>query len=365
MCFSRLLMHMELDDNVAAHANKALDNQHIVMVGDSLMRYQYFSLVHLAHYGFFPNRTFHPNIVLGWTYKTWNEFYIETNKLLSPNEYCDCHREIFPDLFENRYYFNKVRNLTISFLLYIGDSHPMRGHWQPTDTERNDYPRRPDLVSLPPKWSYNTIVDLLTNIAAQLTPKPSVLLLNAGLHPNNYTDPSHVQTVTDAAKSLFDRVIWKTTSPTLSGNHSVLTAASTDKAVCAVHGIECMNLDWTVHLLPHDYADTKHFSDLLIYSDINIQFIKHVVHNRGQNGILKYVPVPPELRFALLVLEGSTPEKSYFVDSQGFLYAFTSDVAEKSGCLKEYNLLRRVSRTKAQLGVHLRGDSQLNVCNLL
>ena len=120
-----LYRDFETSEIVSEHS-KLMNNQHIVMMGDSLMRYQYLSLVHLVHTDSFVQQDSHPNMLWEKDFNNFSEFYSFTSEKLKPNEYCDCSRstEFRHDTYENRYYHDSERNISISYFQYMGDTQP-------------------------------------------------------------------------------------------------------------------------------------------------------------------------------------------------------------------------------------------------
>ena len=104
---------MELNESSVLLYNKHMDNQHFVLMGDSLMRYQYISLAYLIHNNKVVNPAELPNILLEKTFGGWEPFFAGTHSTLSPNEYCDCSSFGY----EHRYYYNPTRNISISFIM--------------------------------------------------------------------------------------------------------------------------------------------------------------------------------------------------------------------------------------------------------
>eukprot|EP01032_Pedospumella_encystans_P033530 gene33530-37894_t len=155
----------------ARHYSKLMDNQHIVMVGDSLMRYQYLSLVHLVHTYTFVPANVKPCLLWEGDYGEWNVFFNATNAAFYPNEYCDCYRVSNTVANENRYYYNKERNISISFLSYQGDELSLHGHWSPGDKESNHQYHPPSHGEfIPYNWEVDSIQEALFDIAAKLKP---------------------------------------------------------------------------------------------------------------------------------------------------------------------------------------------------
>lgn len=169
-----------------AIAQRKLANKHLIMVGDSLMRYQYLSLVYAVKFGVKVIDSEKRNFVREHTFANWSDYYVRTNLLLRPNEYCDCYRT--PDglhrkQFENRFYEDKEKNIKITFLLFYGKYN--QGHWN-NATDSNKL-RQPESEYTPAIWRSN-LPDTLTGFLKENAGNrnASILLLNAGLHENHF-----------------------------------------------------------------------------------------------------------------------------------------------------------------------------------
>ena len=350
------LMYMELNHNTPAQYSQLMDNQHVVMIGDCLMRYQYLSLVYLLTTNTFINPNVRPNILNELDFKgDWISFYNTTNQLFAPHEHCDCFRkpsidEGAKDVYENRYYFSTERNISISYLQYFGDRQQFSGHWQPSDEVSRHYHKPPDLEYVEPKWVYHSIENLLSKVASKLTPKPSVLVLNTGHWPHNWADTSHTQRVMTLAVSLFDRVIYKTTN--YNRKHGYVSGH--DTVACSHAGVECMDLSWTKHLPAHQYWDMLHFMPG-VYRDVNIQFINQV----AMRQVRSFVPL--NTSFVMSVVD--VGEKHYIVDKEGVLrpYSTASVIADQACKTRIDNLKHTSMRVDAALG-HVLGEPVSDVC---
>ena len=136
-------------------ADGTLRNLRLVFLGDSVTRYQYLSLAYYIRYGYWYDASvvvnnlmnahsfhhpFHPN-------EDWNEFFIQSNRILHPMEICDCIRgngnsnssssssssssSTKSDiLVERRYFYD---NRTNNMLVYINmngiETSPGRGYY--------------------------------------------------------------------------------------------------------------------------------------------------------------------------------------------------------------------------------------------
>lgn len=349
---SRLMFNeLNMTNSLAHHYSKLMNNHHIVMIGDSLTRYQYLSLVYLINTNTFYPANKKPSILWEGDHGNWNLFFNATNAALYPNEYCDCYRVGYIN--ENRYFFNKERNITISYIAYFGDAadQKIHGHWSPHDNETNHQFHTPTLGDFVPyRWESNTILEALPDHAAKLDPKPSVLILNAGFWPNKYGDPDFRSSVLNLAVSLFDRVIWKTT------NYDRDHKGALSLAICQHPGIECLNLDWTQYLETSDYKDRLHFQ-ADIYTDIDIQFIMQLTH---MNTTLSFVPLGPDFYGKVVQYH----DKTFLVDQRGLLRLFTKppqDAAHKA-CLELLNHRTHVQLPASTIKTHILGPNIPDIC---
>ena len=124
------------------------------MIGMSLIRYQYLSLVNfLEHETWIPwdggahLGSASPVVENQWRKPTdsdkehWNRFFQGTNRVLNGNEACDCYRSSSCTALdthggwcttENRYYRKKIghrKYLSVTYLQSFGPKYSPRGHW--------------------------------------------------------------------------------------------------------------------------------------------------------------------------------------------------------------------------------------------
>ena len=121
---------MEADSFDILSLNR-LSNKHFIFVGDSLMRFQYLALVYLVKFKSIPVDDVIPNIFTAETWHGWNNYYTGTNSMFRPNELCDCYRDDDKyenrKHFENRYFTDSVKNISISYFQFSGTY--LQGHW--------------------------------------------------------------------------------------------------------------------------------------------------------------------------------------------------------------------------------------------
>ncbi|OYX08892.1 MAG: hypothetical protein B7Z16_18915, partial [Algoriphagus sp. 32-45-6] len=254
---------------------------------------------------------------------------------------------------ENRYYFHKERNISISYIAYMGEGYgpKIHGWWNPLTNETNHQFHPPTETFVPYEWGADSVQTALSDFVVKLRSKPSVLILNAGIWPNFYNKEGHRHSVLNLAMSLFDRVIWKATH--YDRNH----VRKPTYGICEHPGIECLNLDWTEHLQFEDYTDMLHFQSR-IYTDIDIQLILQLTHRSNASTV--YVPMNTNLRGSIVRHQ----DKHYLVDEKGLLRPFTLPVKNIAyeACFKKLSSRVKVERSASFLQTHLLGPAIPNIC---
>ena len=141
----------------AKEAPLLFSGKHIVMVGDSLMRYQYLNLAYsLAHHRS-PDFEFHESEFLkssasyGKTNTTyafrWKDWYMKTNAALRTEEaaeFCDCYRTQCSlagvcDGYENRYFAMPSAGVHFCYVCYYWTDKSFFWRKQPYFLMKNDY----------------------------------------------------------------------------------------------------------------------------------------------------------------------------------------------------------------------------------
>ena len=243
-------------------------NLHIVMMGDSLTRYQYLSLVYFLSKGKWVTNEARPNMVLEKTHDSWNNFYSFTNDILQPYELCDCFRqdakryvgEVVTNTVENRYFYDPERDNSVVYLQKFGLSQTFHSNWNVNDIEKlrtnhpNQVSKAEDLnyVFDSKKWA-----EIIENYVCQLKPKPTVFLLNQGLwNPSDFQDPKTRREIIYALKECNIQSMYKTTTRTKDDNSTDI--AHYEKELCRMADY-CLDVSWT-GMLPSDmYIDNAHF----------------------------------------------------------------------------------------------------------
>jgi len=340
------LMFLELGESPAEYS-KLLNNQNIVMLGDSLMRYQYLSLAHLVHTSSFISATLRPNVLMHQTYKSLEDYYYAASDLFAPNEFS----EIFLGKFDNHYYHNKERNLSITYMVYSGNNYLPKGVWQPTEADRFPPYKKLVIQNSTVTWHCSHVEDVFISIISKLNPRPTTLVLNAGHWSNDWHEPGREEAVMSAALKNFDRVIWKTTNY----NNEHQPGDFAHDSTCNYPDVECMHQDWTQYISPEHYTDRLHFTPEL-YSDINMQFIYQIAKKRP----LRITPMAASHHGQIIVYK----DKLFLVDKEGLLRPFTkpAQTEENSACHKDIAARKHVHKAWMVLITHILGEPIADIC---
>lgn len=243
----------------------------IALIGDSVTRYQYLSLVTYAHGGSYVRDDTRPNPMMEKTFRSWKEFYEYTNKQLQPQELCDCNRPQKWDLgsvYENRYYFDEEARVSITYIQAFGDGN-IHGHFEAESVHTGSLHMR-DVYAphsrrvLPPKWTFNW--EGVFGYVARIRPKPTHVVLNEGLWENSFGEAEFREKVVAAAKREGFVVVWKTTN-FKKKRWQKRKVVEADTAMCELADM-CLNLNWTCDVDTKYYWDDNHYFPV-IYHAIN------------------------------------------------------------------------------------------------
>jgi hypothetical protein len=287
----------------------ALASKHLVLIGDSLMRYQYIALVYQLRHGKVLTSSMYPNPVQEKDWQDWFHYFNGTTTSLSPFEFCDCYRGK-RKINENRFYFDRVSNIAITFIQFFGGL--THGHW--SSWSDPDSLRMPRQAYLAPQWTL-PLTEVL-NWASRLYPTnmSKILVLNSGFHEIFHgmplSKPEYGRAVAAKAVSLFEGgAIWKSTSADrnktgifgmrtehllrdasmvsdviLPGWHLVhrllhlphiiynAHTLHTFQPQCSFPKMRCFNISWTYDLDGSHYWDDIHFK-AEIYNRMNQQLL--------------------------------------------------------------------------------------------
>jgi hypothetical protein len=303
-------------------------NVSVVLVGDSVTRYQYLSLAHFLRHGMWPDPLYEPSFSYFGAHshpqhrEHWSEYFYQTNRALHPNEVCDCMRDNANFRLERRYFYDPIRNNKLVFInlngneptnpryekgRYFGSidasavfanfSQLLKGEFQPSRIFQNN----PKMIA----WEHGNWTDVLLQHVQKLDMmgeddphRAPAVILNAGLHEHDLvpealaqlkmvsaTQQRHNESLVSSSSSLSSsapapwRWIWKTTThmrPFARGIASEESWAwrhaidATDRQFCSI--LECFNVSWTLHVCPNMFYDAPHFREP-VYRLLNEQLL--------------------------------------------------------------------------------------------
>ena len=97
-----------------------LKNKRIVVVGDSLSRYQYLNLIHAWHHNSW-SESHYPHLEREKEWAGWENFFFGTSMRIGCAMHCDCYRKSelkYGQFFENRHYYDFEYNVNWDFVLW-------------------------------------------------------------------------------------------------------------------------------------------------------------------------------------------------------------------------------------------------------
>jgi hypothetical protein len=240
---------------------------HLVMMGDSVTRYQCISLMHYLHTGSWINDSFSEKNSLLWikTFPSYNHHYQYAAQYFGTALQCDCYRTFDPQIimsnvFDNWYWHDTCRNNSLSCIAQYG-KYPLGGHWLPSQISdgtihlQTNYSIHP--MPLPPVWQYNWS-DTIRYHVAKLRPHPQYVVINSGLWGSHQLKNRFIfRTIQQALHDNHMIGIYKTTTKLRHDTSTQLKAH--DKIGCALMD-HCLDVSWTGTLTnASDYMDDRHF----------------------------------------------------------------------------------------------------------
>ena len=275
--------------------------RHIVLMGDSVTRYQYLSLVYFLEYGAFPGNedtwlTPEGAQLKGPTweksYTSWEQFYNVTNGQLRGHEICDCFRarETKTTLCENRYYHHPSLNISVSYVGWMGPI-PIRGHLlpgghgagpvaaaSPSETY-NAMGCRVSNCNNPYKWNARSPQDAIRAHVKGLS--PTDFFANAGLWPIEGINWIGLAAAgRDLHISTGANIFWKTTTPEINEHqkgcksvHRLKHGEIREMAQNGWHLYDAFKI--VCNLQGSIYTDKLHFQGVA-YEELNRQLFWHI-----------------------------------------------------------------------------------------
>jgi hypothetical protein len=274
----------ELDDSAfsSSVATQKLADKHLVMMGDSLMRYQYMSLVYALKFEKLVKDKGSEDFCIEKTWPSWIDYFNKTNTMLRPQEQCDCFRPQAFDyhkFFENRYYNDEAKKLKITYIWYTGGH--IQGHWM--NSSNSDDLRKPETTLHPPLWKtdiHGAMEGFLKTLIG--VKKNSILVLNTGQHVHGFGAQGYGASVHALASKIFEQVAWRTTTsrmPSMRDQNRdprLHERTQQDDIMCAIPGITCLNISWTQDLGESNYSDWLHFN-APVYNLMNAQMLTSLI----------------------------------------------------------------------------------------
>lgn len=156
---------------------------HLLYVGDSLLRYEYLAMAILHRFQGIDHDARAKATELLWRRMdfSWDEYLNMTNRMLQPNEFCDCYRNASASInIENRFFSDPSHDVHITFLTFEGSHYStMSGVWWPgsPDSRRQPHATLPERTST---WQLSA--SNLDRFVALLSPPVTHVVVNQGHH---------------------------------------------------------------------------------------------------------------------------------------------------------------------------------------
>lgn len=255
-------------------------NLQLAFIGDSLTRHQHLSLVLYLHAGRWPQDGRY--IEGGFPTKLAHRTFISDT--LNHTEACDCWRpeghymtvKRLHVIYENKYYRDSQRNNHVTMITKCGhfDAH---GHWDPKTVYRpekhagyaaqNGVP----VKTVPPYLWRGNWTHVIRHHLAQLQPKPTYVVINAGMWPHDLDDNVTLPAIRQALDDTGMIGIYRTTTKQLKDTSTHLVPHD----VQGCHWLHyCMDVSWTGNITDKSlYMDPKHFRSK-VYEKMNVQLLK-------------------------------------------------------------------------------------------
>lgn len=293
-----------------ANSTPRPQNLRLVFIGDSVTRYQYLSLAYFLRYGrWFDTSIEYNNLVNSHSFhhplhvqEDWNEFFLQSTRMLDPLEICDCLRNFDNTVvLERRYFYDQTNNNMMVYLNMNGNETDKRGFYGRLKAESIFGPHFYQTVGLTfgiskrtnrsaIQWHYKDWNNVVANHVGSLNfaynqtkpPQRIHVLLNAGLHPHNFRETAVALALRQSLDELGFHSTWKTTTfqlpyvieYQLQQQQKDLHVRKTDIAMCHLLG-NCFNVSWTGDLDPRYYVDDLHFLEP-VYRIFNEEYLDQI-----------------------------------------------------------------------------------------
>lgn len=265
----------------------ALSGKHIVMIGDSIMRYQYLNLAYHFVHGHSPDFEFFEKSGHWGKYADenfWRKFYNQSNQLLKSDQSkatCDCWRaKCCDDTIENRYFSHQQRNVHLTYLQWFYP-YSFKGHWSPSKGSEPEQSCAAGNCAPPASWEIpkHHAAQLLEDFVVKLKPTPTHVVMNSAKW--GHMTKSGFVSLVKAGKHIKDKYgtkfIWKTETR---GYKSSSTSSFTKEEVRMARDHDWDVFDVEELTLPlrnqsWAYSDKLHMSEL-VNSYLNSVFLTSI-----------------------------------------------------------------------------------------
>jgi hypothetical protein len=195
---------------------------------------------------------------------SWSAMFVGTNAILAPHKTCDCFRNDAGyqpgNVFTNRYYVDAFRKVYVTYINFGWNFEFCQGRLIYSICFNS---------SIEGLWKYPLPFSFQFHLK-RLTPRPSIIVLNAGLFKNEFNNETYAKEIVKAAHAAFPRlrIVWRTI--TFIGNirkrsqyppYGFMYADPlADEVMCKIKNVTCFDISWTKHL-PFKYylSDAAHF----------------------------------------------------------------------------------------------------------
>ena len=213
--------HKDVVINRVSTLEKSL-NSHVLLIGDSLTRYQYLNMAYWLQTGKW--RAPYPNNEFENEHPSWDAFYQATNKRLV-YETCDCYRPTWDrtdigqweNHRENRFYKDPLNHFDLTYIQQFG-VFPLFVHKRSFLERGGCVPGNCSVDSEEDTMGKMKGPEVWLRLACEFRPLPTVLVLNSGLwwsYDNTHFGFTEIQSTGRKIKKCNPniRLIWKTTTP--------------------------------------------------------------------------------------------------------------------------------------------------------
>ena len=252
-------------------------NEHIVFIGDSVLRYSYLEWLDLIHFSRNAEVYSSDMLINEKLSPSWHSFFTNTTEHFKGSMLCDCRRSENWDLgseVENRYY--RSDQLWATYIQGYGDN-MAHGRYAPEETHlaKISMADGPDKDESGCKWGYlgDNWDKLISEHVSKFTRKPTAIVFNAGMWPNEGI-ALKLGSIFHAARDAMGykgRVIWRATTK------------SRDDLVAHNSPADIAAKDWSyrlpfltyqafpeLNISASDYFDGNHFGNSRVYREWNV-----------------------------------------------------------------------------------------------